>query len=139
MKWMVVLVAMLALVVFASGVMAQQKPVIERPAAAPTPAPKTAAPVTELEKFTGAIERIDQMAKTIEVKGKVKKEEKTLTITTDDKTKITRAKNDIPFTDLKQGMKVSIQYKKDGGKMVAVALKIAAPKVPAKPKEEPEK
>jgi ribosomal protein L5 len=78
------------------------------------------------------------MAKAIDVKGKVKKEEKVLTFATDDKTKITKAKKNMSFADLKQGMRVSVTYKKDGDKMTAVSIKVAAPK-PAPKKEEPKK
>lgn len=95
------------------------------------------APV-KLEKFSGSVEKVDEVAKAIVVKGKVKKEEKTLTIATDDKTKITKAGKDVPFGDLKQGVNVSVEYKKDGDKMTAVAIKVAVPKAAAK-KEEPKK
>ena len=137
MKKMILLVVMLTLVAFVSGVMAQQKPAPEKPAAAPAPAPKPAAP-TKLEKFSGAIEKVDEIAKAIEVKGKVKKEEKVLTFATDDKTKITKGKETLSFADLKKGMHVSVEYKKDGDKMVAAAIKISAPKAAPK-KEAPKK
>jgi Cu/Ag efflux protein CusF len=141
MKKMILLVVMLTLVAFVSGVMAQPKPAPEKPAAAPAPAPKPAAPA-KLEKFSGAIEKVDEMAKAIEVKGKVKKEEKTLTFATDDKTKITKGKDTLSFADLKKGMHVSVEYQKVGDKMTAVAIKVAAPKAAPKkeaPKETPKK
>jgi uncharacterized alpha/beta hydrolase family protein len=141
MKKMILLVVMLTLVAFVSGVMAQQKPAPEKPAATPAPAPKPAAPA-KLEKFSGAIEKVDEMAKAIEVKGKVKKEEKTLTFATDDKTKITKGKDTLSFADLKKGMHVSVEYQKVGDKMTAVAIKVAAPKAAPKkeaPKEAPKK
>jgi len=137
MKKMILLVVMLTMVAFVSGVMAQQKPAPEKPAAAPAPAPKPAPPA-KLEKFSGAIEKVDAMAKAIEVKGKVKKEAKTLTFAADDKTKITKGKDTLSLADLKKGMNVSVEYKKDGDKMVAVAIKVAAPKAAPK-KEEPKK
>jgi uncharacterized alpha/beta hydrolase family protein len=124
MKKIISLFVVLILVAFVSGVMAQQKP-----ATTPAPAPKAAAPEkVKLEKFSGTIEKVDEMAKAIDVKGKVKKEEKVLTFDTDDKTKITKAGKDMPFADLKQGMRVSVTYKKDGDKMAAVSIKVAAPK-----------
>jgi hypothetical protein len=61
-------------------------------------------------KFSGDITTrcfpgpVDEMAKAIAVKGKVKKEEKTLTFATDDKTKIQKAGRDVPFADLKKDM-----------------------------------
>jgi hypothetical protein len=135
MRKMILLVVMLTLVAFVSGVMAQQKPAPEKPAAAP--APKAAAPA-KLEKFSGAIDKVDEVAKAIEVKGKVKKEEKVLAFATDDKTKITKGKETLSFADLKKGMNVSVEYKKDGGKMVAAAIKVSAPKAAPK-KEAPKK
>jgi len=137
MKKMILLVVMLTLVAFVSGVMAQQKPAPEKPAAAPAPAPKPAAPA-KLEKFSGKIDKVDEIAKAIDVKGKVKKEEKTLTFAIDDKMKITKAGKDMPFAELKKGMSVSVEYKKDGEKMIATAIKVAAPKAAPK-KEEPKK
>ncbi len=139
MKKMILLVVVLTLVAFVSGVMAQPKPAPAKPAstAAPAPAPKAAAPA-KVEKFSGTIEKVDEMAKAIEVKGKVKKEEKALTFATDDKTKITKGKDTLSFADLKKGMNASVEYKKDGDKMVAVAIKVAAPKAAPK-KEEPKK
>ncbi len=140
MKKMILFVAMLILVAFISGAMAQQKPAPAKPAttvapAAPAPA-KPEAPA-KLEKFSGVIEKVDEIAKAIEVKGKVKKEEKTLAFATDDKTKITKARKALPFADLKKGMSVSVEYKKDGDKMIAVTIKVSAPK--AAPKEAPKK
>jgi len=127
MKKMILLVVMLTLVAFVSGVMAQPKPAPAKPAS--TAAPAAAA---KLEKFSGAIEKVDEKA--IEVKGKVKKEEKTLAFATDDKTKITKGKETLSFADLKKGMNVSVEYKKDGDKMVAATIKVSAPK--AAPKKE---
>jgi hypothetical protein len=137
MKKAILLVVLITLVAFVSGAMAQVKPAPEKPATAPAPAPKPAPPA-KLEKFSGVIEKVDEMAKAIDVKGKVKKEEKTLTFATDDKTKITKGKETLSFADLKKGMHASIEYKKDGDKMVAVAIKVAAPKAPPK-KEAPKK
>jgi hypothetical protein len=128
MRKLILLVALLTLVAFVCGAVAQQKP-----AAAPEK-PKPA----KVEKFSGVIEKVDEMAKAIEVKGKVKKEAKTLTFATDDKTKITKAGKDMPFAELKKGMSVSVGYKKDGEKMIATAIKVAAPKAAPK-KEAPKK
>ena len=135
MKKMILLVALLTLVAFVSGVMAQQKAAPAKPAATPAPAPAPApSEKVKVEKFSGAIEIVDDMAKAIEVKGKVKKEDKSLTFATDDKTKITKGKDTLAFADLKKGMKVSVEYQKAGDKMTAVAIKVAAPK--AAPKKE---
>jgi ABC-type uncharacterized transport system substrate-binding protein len=91
-----------------------------------------------LEKASGAIEKVDEVAKTLEVKHKVKKEEKTLAFTVDDKTKITKGKETLSFAELKKGMHVAIEYKKDGDKNVAVTVKVAATKTqPQKAQEKP--
>lgn len=121
MKKVIFLIALMTLVAFTSGVMAQQKPAPTKPAATPIPAP------AEVEKFIGMIGKVDQMAKAIVVKGKVKKEEKTLTFVVDDKTKIQKAGKDVPFADLKKDMQVSVEYKKEGEKMIATMIKVAAP------------
>jgi hypothetical protein len=132
MKKIILLVALVTFVAFASGVMAQQKPAPAKPATTPAPAP---APVpSKLEKFSGTIDKVDEMAKAIVVKGKVKKEEKILTFGIDDKTKITKGGKDMPFADLKKEMTVAVQYAKVGDKMIAATIKAAAPK--AAPKKE---
>jgi len=135
MKKLILLVAILTLVAFVPGAMAQQKaaPAPEK-AAAPAPAPKAEKPM----KFSGMIEKVDEMGKAIDVKGKVQKEDKVMTFGTNDKTKITKGTDTLSFADLKKGMSVSVDYKKDGDKMVAVAIKAAAPKAAPK-KEEPKK
>ena len=45
----------------------------------------------------------------------------------DDKTKIQKAGKDVPFADLKRDMQVSVEYKKEGEKMIATMIKVAAP------------
>jgi hypothetical protein len=134
MKKLILLVALLTLVAFVSGAMAQQKP-----APAPAKPAGTAAPAPEkkemkMEKFAGMVEKVDEAAKAVVVKGK--KDEKSFMV--DDKTKITKGGKEMPFADLKKGMNVSVEYKKDGDKMVAVSIKAAAPKAaPAEKKEKP--
>jgi Cu/Ag efflux protein CusF len=131
MKKALVLVVLLTLVAFVSGVMAQQKP-----AEKPAPAPAKPAEKAKVEKFSGTVEKVDEAAKNVVVKGKVKKEEKTMTFAVDEKTKITKAGKEMPLADLKEGTNVSVEYKKDGDKMTATAIKAAAPKAAPK-KEEP--
>jgi hypothetical protein len=141
MKKMIFLVVMLTLVAFVSGVMAQPKPAPEKPAAAPAPAAPAKAKemkAEKMQKFHGAIAKVDEMGKTVEVKGKVKKEEKSMTFVIDDATKITKGKETMKLGDLKEGMTASIEYKKEGDKMIAATIKISAPKA-AKQKEAPKK
>ena len=52
------------------------------------------------------------------------KEENTLIFAVDDKTRITNAGKDMPFGELKKGMRVSIKYRKHGDKMIAVRIKV---------------
>ena len=126
MKKMILLIALMTLVALASGVMAQQQPASAKPAGAPTPAP------VKVEQFSGMVYKIDEMAKTIVVKGKVKKEEKALTFTTDGNTKIQKAGKGMPFSDLKKEMTVSVEYKKEGEKVIATRITVAGPKVAPK-------
>ena len=145
MKKLILLVALMTLVAFASGVMAQQKPAPAKPATTSAPAKPAATPTpapAKVEKFSGMIDRVDEMAKAIVVKGKVKKEEKALTFATDGNTKIQKAGKDMPFADLKKDMTVSVEYKKEGEKMIATMIKVAAPRAAPKkdtPKEAPKK
>lgn len=122
MKKIVVLVSLLTLVVFVFGAIAQPKP---------APAPEKPK-MEKMMKFYGTIEKVDEMGKMIDVKGKVKKEEKTMTFAIDDMTKISKGKAMMKMADLKSGMKASVEYKMEGDKMIASAVKLAAPKAAPK-------
>ena len=113
------------------GSSAQQKPATV-PEKFTIPAPARENP--NMERFFGTIEKVNELEKTIDIKGKVKKEEKTLTFGIDDKTKITRANTELKMVNLKHGMNVLVEYKKEGDKLVAVAIKVSAPKAGAKGK-----
>jgi len=82
----------------------------------------------KLERFFGAIEKVNEAGKTIAIKGKVKKEEKILTFGINDRTKITRAKTELNMANLKKGMGVLIEYKMEADKFIAVAVKVSPPK-----------
>jgi methionine-rich copper-binding protein CopC len=128
-RTLVVMVALLAMVAFASGVMAQAPVKTEKPAApavekaAPAPAqPKPAAekPKTEKPKalkFSGAVAGYEA-GKMIKVKAKDK--EMTFDVTGDTKMK----------GEAKEGAKVTVNYKKDGAKMVATSITVSAEKKP---------
>ena len=138
MKKLILVVALLTVVAFASGVMAQQKaaPAPAKPAGtvapAPAPAPAPAKPA-KAEKFSGMVEKMDEAAKTVVVKGK--KDDKTFMI--DAMTKIMKGKKEMAMADLKNGTTVSVEYKMDGDKMMATAVKITgAPKAAPKAKKE---
>ncbi|MGB9630094.1 MAG: hypothetical protein ACPL6D_15675 [Thermodesulfobacteriota bacterium] len=140
MKKIVLLISLLTLVAFASAGLAQQAKTPQTPAPAkPSVTPEPTKPV-KTEKFSGGIAKVDETAKSIVVKSK--KVEKTFV--TDENTKITKGKETLTFADLKQGMNVSVEYKKDGDKLVALAIKVAVPKAPpkkmeTKKEEEPKK
>jgi len=107
------------------GSNAQQKPVTEPE----KPAISISAPEPpNLERFFGTIEKVNELSKTIDIKGKVKKEKKTLTFGINDRTKITRAKTELNMANLKHGMDVLVEYKKEGDQLIAVAIKVSAPK-----------
>ena len=132
MKKVTWLVVMVTVVAFASVALAQAPAKPAAPAPAPAKPAATAAPApapAKVEKFSGTIDKVDEMAKAIVVKSK--KEEKAFAV--DDKTKISKGKDTISFADLKKGMSVSVEYTKAGDKMTAVSIKAAAPK--AAPKE----
>jgi hypothetical protein len=124
MKKVMIVVAVLTMVAFAFGAIAAEK-------AKTTPAPK-------VEKFNGAIAKIDAVAKTFDVKKmmtvKGKKEEKVMTFATDAKTKITKGTEVKTFADLKAGMDVAVEYNKLADKNLALTVKIATPKAAPAPK-----
>jgi Cu/Ag efflux protein CusF len=123
MKKTTLLVVLFTFVVFVSGIMAQGKPAPAPAKAAATPAPALAPPV-KLEKFYGDIKSVDAAAKTIViVRGKESK-----TFVVDEKTTITRGKDTLSLGDLKQGLNVSIEFKKEMDKLIAVTIKAGKPK-----------
>ncbi len=123
MKKSILLIVLLTLVAFVSGAIAAAPP----KAAGTAPAAAAPAPA-KVEKFSGSVKNVDAMAKSIVVaKGK---EEKTFGTTAD--TKITKGKEALKFEDLKAGLNVSIEYKKEGDKNIASAIKASAPKAATK-------
>jgi len=124
MKKTILLVVVLTLVAFVSGAIAAAPP------KAATTAPAPAAPA-KMEKFSGEVKNVDAMAKSIVVAKE--KAEKSFVVTAD--TKMTKGKEALKFEDLKAGMNVTIEYKKDGDKMIAATIKAAAPKASPKTKK----
>ena len=128
-------VTFLTLITSVIGSSAQQKPItVPEKSAVSIPAPEN----PNLERFFGTIEMVDELSKTVTMKGKVKKEKKTLTFGINDRTKITRAKTELNMANLKNGMDVLVEYKKEGDKLIAAAIKVSAPKARAKEKTAPE-
>jgi Cu/Ag efflux protein CusF len=120
-----ILTSILALaisVAFVSGVMAESKPATQA----------TTAQETKLEKFSGVVEKVDQATKDVLVEFHKEK----MTFSLGDHTKILEGKKEMPFTDLKKGMWASVQYKKEGNKLLAESMLVSMSKMPAK-KETP--
>jgi len=127
MKKTILLVVALTLVAFVSGAVAAAPPKGATPAPA---APATTAPA-KMEKFSGEVKNVDAMAKSIAVAKE--KAEKSFVVTAD--TKIAKGKEALKFEDLKAGMNVTIEYKKDGDKLIAATIKAATPKASPKAKK----
>jgi len=134
-RMLIVMVALLAMVAFASGVIAQAPAKTEKPAApaAPAPAPAPAAEKPKMDKpkeakpmkFGGTVAAYEA-GKMIKVKG-AKDKEMAFDVTGDTKMK----------GEVKEGAKVTVMYKKDGDKMMATSISVTPPpKKKAAPKEE---
>jgi hypothetical protein len=118
-----VFVVVLTIVVFAFGTMAVAQETTTTPTKS-TPAPK-------MEKFHGAIVKVDAMAKTFDVK--TMRRWKVMTFATTDKTKIMKGKEAKAFADLNAGMDVLIAYTEEAGTNIAAVVKIIAPKGGSEP------
>jgi hypothetical protein len=124
-----ILMSMVALAIsiaFASGGMAQQKPV---------PVSASSAQEIKLEKFSGVIEKVDEVNRDV----LLQRHRKEMTFFLDDHTKIAEGKKELSFTDLKKGMWASIKYKKEGNKLIAETVQVSMPKVTAKKESTSEK
>ncbi len=106
--------SLLMSVAFFSGVMAQQS----------KPAPAASAPAATLERFSGAIEKIDSAKKEIFVKRG--NDEKSFFYS--DQTKFMQGEKELSFTDLKKGMDVTVAYKKEGAKLAAERVDVSMSK-----------
>jgi len=102
----------LMIAVFVSASMAQPQPAT------------TSAPTERLAMFRSVIEKIDDAAKTIEVRGKVAGP---LTFFTNENTKIIVGNKEASFADLKIGLFVVVEYKQEGTKFIAVTITEGAP------------
>jgi len=121
MKKTILLVAFITLIAFVSGVMAQGKPATT--AAPAAPASTKPAPAAPLEKFSGKIKSMDAKAKSIVVtEGKT---EKTFVIV--ESTKITKGKDVVALANLKAGLNVAIEAKKEGDTLIASTINLSAP------------
>ena len=117
------IIALAISVAFVSGVMAQQKPAA---------APVTTSQESKLEKFSGVVEKVNEATKDVLVQYHKDK----MTFSLGDKTRITEGKKEMTLGDLKKGMWASVEYKKEGEKLMAQTINVSMSKVEAK-KETP--
>ncbi len=136
MKRLVAIFSIIAIIAFASTVIAQEKPAPTAPKPTPGPAQPAKEEKPKVEKLSGVVDKVDEAAKTVDIKKKVGKEEKIFTFAVTPETKITKGKESLGLGDLKQKMNVSVEYKKDGDKLVALSIKVAVPKAKASPPKE---
>ena len=133
---LVLVVALLTMVAFASTALAQAPAKTEKPAApaagpasekvTPPKAPKAEKPkAAKPMKYAGTVAAYEagKMIKVKDAKGK----EMTFDVAADAKLK----------GEIKDGAKVNVVYKKDGDKMVATSISVPAPKKEAPKKEAP--
>ena len=109
------LVGLAVSVAFVSRGMAQQKPAPAQPAAAQTAPAKTAPAKGAWEKFNGMVEKVDEAKKEVLVQGEKEK----MTFAVGEQTKISEVSTKLPLSDLKKGMSVRVEYKKEGNKLLA--------------------
>ena len=74
------------------------------------------------------VEKVDSAKR--EVFAKVNKEEMTFSL--GEKAKITKGEKELSLNDLKKGMNISVEYKKEGNKQVAESIMVNTSKVEAK-------
>ncbi len=117
-----ILTSILALtfsVALVSGVMAQQ---------APAPAQTAPAETSKIEKFGGVITKTDEANKDVSVQFHKDK----MTFSSGENMKIKEGNKEIPFSNLKTGMWASVQYQKEGDKLMAQSMRVTMPKMVAK-------
>jgi len=85
--------------------------------------PEAKKPEDKSGKLNGTIKSVDEKAKNIVVTGTDGKAESTFVV--DEKTKITKDTTNLTFADLNAGMSVNVEYKKEGDKMIATAIKVS--------------
>ena len=118
--------ALITSVAFVSGVIAQQQST--PPASREQSPPASTTTPAKMEKFSGAIGRLDAARKEIVVK----KGNDEKTFSWDDHTNFMEGSKERSFNDLKKGMNVTVQYKEEGGKFAAEKVTVSKPKTSAK-------
>ena len=96
-----------------------------RPPAPPSTDP-VSAPESEITRralntaFMGMVKKVDETAKTIEVA----RNKRTVTFAFDDEMKITQAGIEITLNQVEKGKNVLIEYKMEGKKRIATAIRV---------------
>ena len=118
------IVALAISVAFVSVGMAQQTPAGgQKPSTAQGPAAAVQKPVSgqtapakeNWGKVSGVIENVNEATKEITVQTQKEK----MAFSAGEKTKISEITTKLPFSDLKKGMSVTVEYKKEGNKSLA--------------------
>jgi hypothetical protein len=132
------IVALAISVAFVSVGMAQQTPAAaQKPATAQTPAAAVQKPALAQKapakenwgKVRGVVENVN--AATQEITVQTQKEKMAFSV--GEKTKISEVTTKLPFSDLKKGMSVTVEYKKEGNKLLAEWVDVHLAKTEAKP------
>jgi len=108
---------------FVSGAFAQQQ-------SSSTPA--ATAPVSRLERFNGVIVKVEEVTRDALVQFHKEK----MTFSFGDQTKIAEGSKAVTFNDLKKGLWASIEYRKEGDKLMAETVHVSMPLVAKVPKKE---
>jgi hypothetical protein len=111
-KMLVSLFALAISVAFVSGAFAQQQ-------SSSTPAATT--PASRLERFNGVIVKVDEATRDAHVQ--LHKEK--MIFSFGDQTKITEGSKALTFNDLKKGLWASIEYRKEGNKLMAETVHVS--------------
>jgi Cu/Ag efflux protein CusF len=122
-------IALAVSVAFVSAGIAQQKPAPAPPAPAQAPAAPAAPAKQNWEKATGVIEKVDEATKEVVVQTQ---KEKT-TFSAGENTRITEGTTKTQLSGLKKGMGVTVEYKKEGNKLLAEWIDVNAAKAETKP------
>ena len=121
--------ALVSSAAFISGVMAQQS---SPPAAQGAPSAPAKA---KMEKFSGAVEKVDEAAKEIVVK----KGSEEKTFSWGDQTKFMQGKKELTFSDLKKGEHVFVRYRMEGDKLTAEKIRVSTKTTSHRMNTNPEK
>ncbi len=128
------IVALAISLAFVSGGMAQQKPAPAQPTPAQA-APAKAAPAKQgWEKVKGMIENVNEANKEVVVQAQKER----MSFLVNEQTRITQDATKMAFSSLKKGMEATVEYKKEGNKMVAEWIDVSASKAESKPAAAPE-